>query len=67
MAGNESETAEIKSKRLELKRNRMIGSSPETAKEEPILTGTFVSVMILGGFLLLSWIFVFILFLVRNH
>ncbi|MEX2414643.1 MAG: cytochrome c oxidase subunit 2A [Paenibacillaceae bacterium] len=30
------------------------------------LKGTFISVMILGGFILGCWIFVFILFVVRN-
>jgi len=34
-------------------------------KEEENLTGTFTSVMMLGGFLILSWIGVWILYLVR--
>lgn len=35
-------------------------------KQEPSLKGTFVSVMLLGAFILLSWIGVFVLYLVRN-
>lgn len=34
--------------------------------EEPVLTGTFVAVMLLGGFLVLTWAAVFILFMVRS-
>lgn len=34
--------------------------------EEAPLKGTFVSVMILGGFLVLTWLLVFILFIARN-
>ena len=34
--------------------------------EEVSLKGTFVSVMLLGGFLALTWLLVFILFIVRN-
>ncbi|MDT9723466.1 cytochrome c oxidase subunit 2A [Xylanibacillus composti] len=37
----------------------------QTAKE-PTLKGTFVSVMILGGFLAVSWLLVFFLFLARQ-
>lgn len=35
-------------------------------REEHSLKGTFVSVMMLGGFLVLSWLSVFILFIFRN-
>ncbi|MNH98755.1 hypothetical protein D3C73_515020 [compost metagenome] len=35
-------------------------------KEEPSLKGTFAAVMLLGGFLLISWLAVFILFLARQ-
>jgi hypothetical protein len=35
-------------------------------REEHSLKGTFVSVMLLGGFLVLSWLSVFILFIFRN-
>lgn len=35
-------------------------------EEEPPLRGAFVSVMIVGGFILLSWIGVFVLFLNRG-
>lgn len=35
-------------------------------KEEPVLKGTFVSVMLLCAFIVLSWVGVFILFVVRN-
>ncbi|MEB3103742.1 hypothetical protein [Ferviditalea candida] len=66
MAGNESEIAEMKSTSIEMQRSRLSASSPETTDKEPVLTGTFASVMILGGFLLLSWVIVFIIFLVRN-
>lgn len=34
--------------------------------EEVNLKGTFVSVLILGGFLALTWLAVFILFIARN-
>jgi hypothetical protein len=40
-------------------------TKPHTEKEES-LKGTFASVMLLGGFLAVTWLFVFILFLVRN-
>lgn len=35
-------------------------------EEEHSLKGTFVSVMLLGGFLVLSWLSVFLLFVFRN-
>ncbi|WP_148302657.1 cytochrome c oxidase subunit 2A [Caldalkalibacillus mannanilyticus] len=35
-------------------------------KDEPSLKGAFVSVMLLGGFLVLSWVAVFYLFISRN-
>lgn len=38
----------------------------QNVNPEPSLKGTFVSVMLLGGFLMLSWLFVFFLFLFRN-
>jgi hypothetical protein len=34
--------------------------------EEVSLKGTFVSVLLLGGFLALTWLLVFILFIARN-
>lgn len=34
--------------------------------EEPYLKGTFVSVMLLGSFLALSWLAVFFLYISRN-
>ncbi|SHF55556.1 cytochrome C oxidase subunit II [Ornithinibacillus halophilus] len=37
----------------------------ENKHEEPNLKGTFVSVMLLGAFLVLSWVGVFILFIGR--
>jgi len=37
----------------------------EETKEEESYKGTFVSVMLLGGFLILSWIGVWLLFLSR--
>jgi hypothetical protein len=40
-------------------------AKPHTEKEEN-LKGTFASVMLLGGFLAVSWLLVFILFLTRN-
>ncbi|WP_245954287.1 cytochrome c oxidase subunit 2A [Paenibacillus flagellatus] len=33
---------------------------------EPSLKGTFASVMLLGGFLLVTWLAVFALYLIRN-
>jgi hypothetical protein len=33
---------------------------------EPSLKGTFASVMLLGGFILASWLGAFILFMVKN-
>lgn len=36
------------------------------AKEEPGLKGTFVSVMLLGAFLIVTWVAVFILFISRQ-
>jgi hypothetical protein len=41
----------------------------ETAKEmkkEPALKGTFAAVMLLGAFIAISWIGVFVLFVSRN-
>ncbi|WP_306438795.1 cytochrome c oxidase subunit 2A [Longirhabdus pacifica] len=38
----------------------------KTKHEEVNLKGTFASVMLLGGFLIITWLAVFILFLVRN-
>lgn len=35
-------------------------------KEEPYLKGTFVSVLLLAGFIILLWLLVFGLFLARN-
>ncbi|MCD9020694.1 cytochrome c oxidase subunit 2A [Cohnella silvisoli] len=35
-------------------------------KEEPALKGTFVSVMLLGAFIAVSWFGVFALFVARN-
>lgn len=37
----------------------------EVKKEEQSYKGTFVSVMLLGGFLILSWVGVWLLFLSR--
>jgi hypothetical protein len=44
------------------------GDNPDAREqhEEAPLKGTFVSVMILGGFLALTWLLVFILFIARN-
>jgi len=39
-------------------------SAPEA--KEPSLKGTFASVMLLGAFLAITWIGVFILFVARN-
>jgi outer membrane lipoprotein SlyB len=38
----------------------------EKQQNEPGLKGTFAAVMLLGGFLIVSWLGVFILFLVRS-
>ncbi|MBD3919630.1 cytochrome c oxidase subunit 2A [Paenibacillus sp. PR3] len=38
----------------------------ELDKKEPGLSGTFVSVLILGAFIAISWIGVFVLFIARN-
>lgn len=35
-------------------------------KDEPSLKGTFVSVMLLGAFILVAWIGVFALYMARN-
>ncbi len=35
-------------------------------KNEPFLKGTFASVLILGAFILVSWLGVFLLYLARN-
>lgn len=35
-------------------------------KKEPPLKGTFASVLLLGGFILMTWLGVFILYLVRE-
>lgn len=34
--------------------------------DEPVLTGTFAAVMLLGGFLIMTWLAVFILFMIRS-
>ncbi|MEW9702193.1 cytochrome c oxidase subunit 2A [Paenibacillus sp. SI8] len=34
--------------------------------KEPALKGTFAAVMLLGAFLVISWVAVFVLFLVRQ-
>lgn len=36
------------------------------AKEEPALKGTFVSVLLLAGFIAVTWLGVFVLFVARN-
>lgn len=41
-------------------------SAAKEPHEEASLKGTFVSVMILGGFLALTWLLVFILFISRH-
>jgi|GEM_PF-837475 hypothetical protein len=38
----------------------------ELDKKEPGLSGTFASVLILGAFIAISWIGVFVLFIARN-
>jgi len=37
----------------------------ESHHEEPNLKGTFISVMFVGGFIVISWLVVFIIFLMR--
>ncbi|CAM3428613.1 cytochrome c oxidase subunit 2A [Marinicrinis lubricantis] len=55
---------------LKTERDRQSQAAMEPKKqietEEPSLKGTFVSVMLLGGFLILSWVLVFMLFIARN-
>jgi hypothetical protein len=41
------------------------GDAPASVKE-PSLKGTFLAVMLLGGFIAVSWALVFALFLSRN-
>ncbi|NOU89730.1 cytochrome c oxidase subunit 2A [Paenibacillus sp. LMG 31460] len=36
------------------------------ADQEPVLKGTFASVMLLGAFLAITWVAVFLLFLYRQ-
>jgi hypothetical protein len=38
----------------------------KSMNQEPSLKGTFVSVLLLGGFIAISWIGVFALFIARN-
>lgn len=38
----------------------------EHKEEQTSLKGTFVSVMLLGGFLVLTWLLVFLLFMARS-
>ncbi len=38
----------------------------EQREQEPALRGTFASVMLLGAFIAVSWIGVFVLFIHRN-
>jgi hypothetical protein len=38
----------------------------DNADKDSHLKGTFISVLILGGFIALTWLGVFILFIVRN-
>ncbi|MDD9266774.1 cytochrome c oxidase subunit 2A [Paenibacillus sp. GCM10023248] len=38
----------------------------DKADQEPALKGTFAAVMLLGAFLAISWVAVFILFLARQ-
>ncbi|WP_127530355.1 cytochrome c oxidase subunit 2A [Paenibacillus kobensis] len=40
--------------------------APVKKGDEPALKGTFVSVLLLGAFIAISWIGVFVLFIVRN-
>ena len=42
------------------------GIQPMNKKNEPSLKGTFVSVLLLAAFILVSWLGVFFLFLDRN-
>jgi len=44
----------------------MADKRKEKSGEEQSLKGTFVSVMLLGGFLALTWIGVFVLFIARS-
>ncbi|MFM9330859.1 cytochrome c oxidase subunit 2A [Paenibacillus mesotrionivorans] len=42
------------------------GQAADNNRKQVSLKGTFVSVMLLGGFLALTWLLVFILFLSQN-
>ncbi|SDD31813.1 hypothetical protein SAMN02799630_02721 [Paenibacillus sp. UNCCL117] len=46
--------------------NRDVKKQTKEERREPVLSGTFASVMLLGLFLVLSWVGIFILFLVRG-
>lgn len=47
------------------KRQESIEKKIETGEEEESLKGTFISVMLLGGFLIVTWVGVLILYLIR--
>ncbi|TJY41141.1 cytochrome c oxidase subunit 2A [Cohnella pontilimi] len=38
----------------------------EQKKQEPVLKGTFAAVLLLGAFIAISWIGVFLIFMTRN-
>lgn len=43
-----------------------MGKNVTSHSKEPSLKGTFTAVMLLGGFIVVSWVLVFALFLSRN-
>ncbi|AIF43611.1 hypothetical protein [Virgibacillus sp. SK37] len=46
--------------------NEVHGKQSDTPKkEEPILKGTFISVLFVGVFIILSWVAVYLLFILR--
>jgi|UPI0002E3F1A6 hypothetical protein len=46
--------------------NEVHGKHSNTPKkEEPILKGTFVSVLLVGVFIIVSWVAVYLLFILR--
>ncbi|GGA09274.1 hypothetical protein GCM10008018_63630 [Paenibacillus marchantiophytorum] len=51
---------------MDSRNNDVIDKERKHTEQEPILRGTFASVLLLGLFLLVSWVIIFVLFISRQ-
>ncbi|UKS25502.1 cytochrome c oxidase subunit 2A [Paenibacillus sp. HWE-109] len=51
---------------MDSRNNDAIDKERNNTEQEPILRGTFASVLLLGLFLLVSWVIIFVLFISRQ-